>query len=102
MRCGIPYVLHPASHTIVDRAHLVFRPGDLRPDTQIGTYLDYQIRVDPIPEGLMPLVIMGPVNGVLGRAWFARPTGYGTWDAGVRVSPPLPAEAEVRIYLLVR
>jgi hypothetical protein len=99
-RCARSYVLDPARHTRGERAHIVFRVGDLRRDTRLGEYFMFRLVLDPAPPGLLPLVLVRSGNRWPTSGWSAKRTGPNTWDYMVIQS--YAADDEVHVYLIVR
>ena len=98
-QCATSYVLDPARHTLLERAQVTFRMGDLRPDTKMGKHLKIRILAQPAPTSLLPLVV---VSTGAPRARFARRVGPSAWDYGVIDNRGYPPDTEVHIYLTLR
>jgi hypothetical protein len=100
--CSHQYELDPARHTLAKRAHLRFRVADLRPESRTGNQLVFRITVDPVPEGLIPLVLIRSARWAGPSIWPARRIGLDTWEYGVTYDPEYPSDAEAAIYLVAR
>jgi hypothetical protein len=100
--CARSYVLDPARHTLVARAHVTFRLADLRPDTRLGDQLTFRIAIEPPPTNLLPLVIVKSGKRWPPAVWIARPGDRGTWDYHLIRANGYPPDAEVHLYLIAR
>jgi hypothetical protein len=100
--CTIHHQVDPRKHTLVDRAHVRFRLADLRADTRVGDKAVVRIYVDPVPEGLMPLIVLRRGKRVPDSIWVMRRVGLDCWEFAVNYGPALPAESEFAVYLVAR
>lgn len=99
--CTGQYEVDPARHAMAVQPALRFRIQDLREKTRVGDQLDFRIYVDPVPEGLIPLVIVRhpgmPMHSMaVGRV------ELGAWEFAATYGPGLPADSEILIYLVAR
>ncbi|MWO29257.1 hypothetical protein GQN02_24285, partial [Escherichia coli] len=92
--------LDPDRHLLVPRAHLRFRVAELREQTRVGDQLEMRLLVDPVPEGLTPLVLIRGRGQAPTSLWPAFRTELGVWDLKLTYDPHLPADSEVSIYLV--
>jgi len=99
--CALQYRVDPARHTLAARAHLRVRMADLRPGSRTGDQLVFRITVDPVPEGLMPLVLIRSANWHLSLSGTRR-VALDTWEYGVTFDPRYPPDTEAAIYIVAR
>lgn len=100
--CGRQYEVDPARHTLAPRAAIRFWLRDLREMTRVGDQLAFRLYVGPVPEGLMPLVVVRGEGRPPRSAWPARRAELGAWDFNVTYESGIPADSEVLIYLVAR
>ena len=109
-QCARTYVLVPARHTLVQRAHAQFRISDLRPQTRptglFGIQLLIHIDLDPVPADVVALVVLH--DGSSGRysAWFADSISFGLWKHDVMYGSEnesgYPLGSTLSVYLIRR
>jgi hypothetical protein len=100
--CARRYEVDPARHTLAERAVVRFHIGELREATRIGDQLRFRIHVDPVPEGLMPLILVRHGTRAPASLWPARRVELGAWDFNVTYDSRIPPDSEVSIYLARR
>lgn len=100
--CTRQYELDPARHTVAERAHLRFRLADLREHTRVGDQLRFRILVDPVPEGLTPLILVRHGDRPPASVLIARRVELGAWDFDVTYDSGIPPDSDVAIYLAAR
>ncbi|HEX6036705.1 hypothetical protein [Longimicrobium sp.] len=100
--CSRRYTVDPARHTLASRPAIRFWLRDLREMTRVGDQLDLRLYVDPVPEGLMPLVVVRQEGQKPRSAWQLRRTELGAWDFAVTYDGEIPPDSEVLVYLVAR
>jgi hypothetical protein len=109
-QCGRTYVVDPARHTLAQRAHARFRVGDLREQTRVtslfGVQVFLHIELDPVPEGVVPLVVFRGGSPARYLGWSAEPISPGIWKnvvhLGIDEVPGYPLESTLSVYLVSR
>lgn len=100
--CTRQYEVDPERHTMAARAAVRFRIANLREATRVGDQLDFRIFVEPVPEELMPLILVRHGSRPPVSLWPARRVELGAWDFNVTYDPSIPADSEISIYLVAR
>jgi hypothetical protein len=103
--CLRRYEVDPDRHTLVDHAHLLFIPDELRPGTRAGGDLRFRIYTDRDMRNVLPLVLYR-----FRERWyaeFARPIGLREWEFPAPISFWAPEfrslyspGSPIRVYLL--
>ncbi len=102
LSCRRRYDLDPERHTLTE-PQLRLSVASLREDsrTPLGL-LQLRLIVDPVPEGLTPLVVMAGPHGKVSRALLVRGVGGGVWQWNMDASGLDWTTAEVLVYLVRR
>lgn len=100
--CSSRYVLDPARHTLAQRAHIMFRIADLRPEARTDEQLAMRLRVQPAPDDLIPFLVISAPAWLTPSAYMLRRVARDEWEYAVRHIGGLPHDAELRVYLMAR
>jgi hypothetical protein len=102
LSCRRRYDLDPARHTLTQPAVRV-SVASLREAsrTPLGV-LQLRLIVDPVPDGLTPLVVIAGPRGVVSSALLVRGLGGGLWQWGLSASGFDWMTSDVLVYLVRR
>lgn len=99
--CARRYVLDPERHVLAERPHLRFSIASLTEQPQRERdNLQFRIIVDPVPEGLVPLVIVDDPRAWAPAAWVMYDLGGGVWDWRVHYTDAWTRARSVLVYLV--
>ncbi len=99
--CARRYVLDPERHVLAARPHLRFTIASLRePPQRERDDLSIRILVDPVPEGLVPLVIIEDPGAWAPAAWITYDLRGGMWDWRVHYNGGWTRARNVLVYLV--
>lgn len=99
--CARRYVLDPERHMLAERPHLSFSIASLTEQPQRERdNLELRILVDPVPEGLVPLVIIDDPRAWAPAAWVMYDLGGGVWDWRVHYTDAWTRARRVLVYLV--
>lgn len=68
----------------------------------MGDQLSFRIYVDPVPEGLIPLIVVRNGHRPPHTIWMAERVELDAWDFLITYDPRIAADAEIIIYLVGR
>lgn len=101
--CARRYVLDPERHVLAERPHLRFTVDSLRERPRRDRdALRFRVIVDPVPEGLVPLVIVDDPRAWGPAAWLMHDLGGGVWEWRVHYGDGWMSPRSVLIYLVRR